>query len=440
MPVVGVVLSGAVALGVCLLLTPQYESSMRLFVSANESASADAVEGNQLAQDRVASYAELITGRDLARRVIARLDLQSTPKELSEQISAEAEVGTVLITVVVTDQSPERALGIALAVAEESIADVERLETADAGVSPIRVSVAEPPQLPVEPSSPKTARNVVIAGVLGLLVGAVVALMRPVLDRSVRTPEQAAELVGAPAIGLVRRDRSLRAGRGGRAPDRLNPAAREDFRRIRANLQFMDVGRSPTVLMVSSAVPSEGKTTLAVNLGLVLAEAGRTVTVVEANLRSPAVARRLGISGDPGLAQILAGVADVDDVVQCHVQGELWVLPAGPAPDDPTKLLESGDLPSLLEKLRGRNDVVLVEGPSLLAAADTSELAQCTDGVVLAVRHGRTRREQLDQGAAILDFAHARLLGVVLTMAPPSSGPGVSARPGRAADRHYRQP
>lgn len=426
LPILVALLGAGIAYGVCRLQGPRYQSSTTLFVAAAGSPiTTDAVQGNQLAAARVASYARLITGPDLATELVAQLRLPMTPAQLSKEISASAEPDTVLIDVVVTDPDPRRAFNIAMAVATRFPLDAAQLETAAGNGAPVVISVAEPPQLPTEPSSPRTTRTVAIAGVLGLFVGAVAAMMRPVLDRSVRRPEHGADSARAPVIGLVPRDRSLRRARKGRLLDERTTSTAVSCRRLRAGLQFLDVGQAPTVLLLSSAVSSEGKTTVALRLGQALADAGHTVTVVEADLGAPSAARYLGLPEDRGLAQVLAGDAVLDDTLHRYDGGRLSVLPAGPAPPDAATALASGQISPLLEKLRGANDVVLVDGPPVLEATEAAELARSADGVLLVVRWGKTRRQQLRQAADILEFAHAHTLGVVLTRTPPTVQAGV---------------
>ncbi|WP_233517599.1 CpsD/CapB family tyrosine-protein kinase [Geodermatophilus marinus] len=195
----------------------------------------------------------------------------------------------------------------------------------------------------------------------------------------------------------------------------------EDYRQLRNNLQFLNVDEPPKVIMVSSAVPSEGKTTAVVNLGLALADAGRRVTIVEADLRKPKVTRYLGMVGGVGLSNILADTADLDDVLQRYGTGELSVIAAGPTPPNPGELLSSRHMFALLDKLRAANDFVLVDAPPLLPVADSTGLAVYMDGVLLSVRYGSTRKEQLQQAAATLERVGAKALGVILNIVPPKA-------------------
>jgi capsular exopolysaccharide synthesis family protein len=170
--------------------------------------------------------------------------------------------------------------------------------------------------------------------------------------------------------------------------------------------------------MISSALPSEGKTTAVVNLALALADAGRSVTVVEADLRRPKVTRYLGLVAGVGLTNVLAGKADIDEVMQPYGDGGVRVIGAGPLPPNPGELVASTHMAQLLEKLRAVSDFVLIDAPPLLPVADASGLAVHTDGVLLSVRYGTTRRDQLQQAVATLERVNAKTLGVFLNIVP----------------------
>jgi receptor protein-tyrosine kinase len=234
----------------------------------------------------------------------------------------------------------------------------------------------------------------------------------------------AGELAGAPVIGTVLRDQSLEKAH--LADRTVANRSVEDYRQLRNNLQFLDVDNPPKVIMISSALPSEGKTTTIVNLALALADADRKVTLVEADLRKPKVTNYLGLVGGTGLTNILSGTADLEDVTQKYGSGDLQVIAAGPMPPNPGELLASSHMAELLEKLRAENDFVLIDAPPLLPVADSSGLAVHTDGVLLSVRYGATRREQVQQAAATLSRVGARLLGVILNIVPPKAE-GVAA-------------
>jgi capsular exopolysaccharide synthesis family protein len=418
LPLVGLIVSGGAAATVSLLQTPQYTSELQLFVwTPNTSSTSEAFPGNQLSQQRVTSYARLLTGEELAKRVISRLNLDVSSSELRDRITATAAPDTVLLDVTVTDPSAREAQRIAAAIGEEFPRFVSELEPANAnGEPPVRISVSDAADVPIAPSSPQKTRNTALGGLVGLLIGAALAILRARLDRSIKDQAEATELTGVPVIGTVLRDAALEKSH---TIDRaaLSRTA-EDYRQLRANLQFLNVDDPPRVILVSSAVPAEGKTTLVVNLALALSDAGHKVAVIEADLRRPKVTRYLGLVGGAGLTNILAGTAGLDEVAQTY-RDNITVLAAGPNPPNPGEMLASSHMRELLDKLRGQNDYVLIDAPPLLPVADSSGLAVATDGVLLSIRYGSTRKDQLQQAVTTLERVGARPLGIVLNIVPP---------------------
>jgi capsular exopolysaccharide synthesis family protein len=422
MLVTGVLLGGIAATAVSLLVTPQYTSHTRLFVSTTGSTStSDVLTGSQFSQQRVASYVRLLTGEDLAARVIADLELDMTPEEFAEQVTASAVPETVLLDVTVTDPSPQRARDIAEGTSAEFIRLIRGLETPrGSGTSPVTVTVVDTAKLPARPSEPQVLRNIVLGLAVGLLAGGGAAVVAARLDRSVKDGDEASALVGAPLVGTIQRDQAL--NRTHTTDRRGDSRTAEDYRQLRNNLRFLEVDDPPRVIMVSSAVPAEGKTTLVINLALALAEAGQRVVVVEADLRRPKVTSYLGMVGGVGLTNVLTGTAYLEEVLQQHGMDGLTVLAAGPTPPNPGELLASSHMRAVVEKLRGQFDVVLVDAPPLLPVADASGLAPHTDGVLLSVRYGSTHRDQLRQAATTVERAGGRTLGAVLNIVPPRAG------------------
>ena len=426
MLVLGVLVGVGLAAVVTLLQVPRYTSTAQVFVSTTGATSAsDALSGSQFSQERVTSYSRLLVGEELSRRVIDRLDLPYRAEDLVDDIGASVSPDTVLIDVSVSDPSAERAQAIAEALITEFKQLVERLEpSTQGGVSPIQVTVTDRPQVPTDPSSPRPVVNVALGLVLGLAIGLAAAVARARLDRSVKDPETAAEVGGAPSLGVIPRDPALEAGV---IPQHSREgAASESFRRLCTNLQFVDVDDPPKVIMVSSAIPGEGKTTLAVNLAVALSDMGRSVALVESDLRRPRVTRYMGLVGGVGLSNVLVGSAALDDVLQRHGTGVLDVLGAGPQPPNPGQLLASAQMSALVRELAATHEFVILDAPPILPVADATGMAVLADGVLLAVRYGHTRRDLVQQASAGVVRAGARVLGVVMTVVPPRSEAGAA--------------
>ncbi len=417
LPFAGMVAGGVAALAISLAQTPLYSASTQLIVTTpNPASPTDALQGGEYSLQRVSSYAELLRGQALAGRVVDRLGLSTSPAELSDRIVVDVPADSVLLDVTVADPSAQQAQRLAEAVGEEFTEMVTQVETPGAGgVSPVQVSVTEPPELPLTTSSPDTARTVGFGLLVGLLLGVSGAIARARLDRSVKDPDEVADLTGAPVLGVVLHDGDLAQGR--RLDLTEDGPTAEGIRQLRTNLLTPAPARA---VVVSGVLPGDGRMTLATNLALALAEAGTKVAVVEADLHQPRLARSLGMPSGPGLTDVLVGDAEIDEVTRSWRDGVV-VVPGGRRPPNRGELLASGRLRSAVDRLRTGNDVVLVIGPPLLPVADSANLALLCDGVLLCVTHGRTRKDQLHLAATMLDRVGARTVGVVLNRVPVRS-------------------
>jgi capsular exopolysaccharide synthesis family protein len=412
----GVLLGGGAALGISLALPEQYTATSQLFVSTTGSSDiAQAVQGNQYTEQKVASYAQLLTSKELATAVIDDLGLDLRPAQLIDQIDAEVVKDTTILDVSVTDRSPQRAHDIAASIDSEFTAMVRRLESTPGELSPVRVSVVATPEVPESPSSPAVVPNVALGVVVGLVLAGGLAVLRDRLDTTIKDDETAGQATGAPVIGHIPEDGTL-AGSHVISPHSTSSAA-EAVRQIRTNLAFLDVDDPPRSIMVTSSVPGEGKTTLAVNLAIALAESGNSVALVEADLRRPKVTRYLGLVSGAGLTSVLTGGAELDDVLQ-EAGGSLRVLPAGPIPPNPSELLSSDAMAALVERLVDKHDIVVIDAPPVLPVADASAMAGLVDGVLLCARWGVVTTAHLERAASVFERLGAHLLGLVLTVVP----------------------
>lgn len=209
--------------------------------------------------------------------------------------------------------------------------------------------------------------------------------------------------------------------------DPQSPRA-EAFRGLRTNLQFVDVDHPRKVIVVTSPLPGEGKTTVVCNLAIALGAADSRVLVIEADLRRPRVADLLGLERAAGLTTVLAGGVGFEQAVQPWSGGLFDVLTSGQLPPNPSELLASKQMKALLGELRERYDVVLIDSPPLLAVTDAAALAPATEGAVVVCRFRKTTRDQLRNAVEALHAVSARVLGTVFTMVPSSTGPRAYTR------------
>lgn len=427
--VLTVVVLGVAAAGAAWYLRPkEYTAELTMYVSAQTADSAQsAFQGAQLSQERVSSYVRLVSSPRVVEEVARNLRLPDPPVELAEQITASSALDSVLIDVAVTDRSADRAAAIANGVGDVFTDLVEELErpTAVGAPPPVAVRVVQPASPPVEPSSMTLPVALVLGLLAGLAAGIGGALVRSALDTSVTSPDDLRSIVKAPNLGTIGYDPQVPRRPLTVHEDPQAPRA-EAFRQFRTNLQFIDVDRPHRILAVTSSLPGEGKTTTLANLAIALATSGYRVLAVDADLRRPKLAGLLGLDGSVGLTSALSGRADPGQVVQ-HWSGGVDVLASGPLPPNPSELLGSTQMATMLQRLSAEYDVVLVDTPPLLPVTDAAAVAPATDGVLLVCRFKKTTREQLGAAVEALEAVSATVLGTVFSMVP-ATGPRAYAQ------------
>ncbi|GAB6901640.1 tyrosine-protein kinase domain-containing protein [Kineosporia succinea] len=415
-----VLLLAALGLGAAWAYTSRqvrtYSATTQMFVGITgdgQDSVSQMSQGSTFVQQRIKSYADVVTSPKVLEEVRSTYGVPVS----ASQISVTAPTDTVLLEITVTDTVPDRAKVIADGIAARFpnyVAMLERLPGQSG--SPVRLSVVEDAQVPTSPVSPRVPLNLALGLLVGLGLGIGAAVLRDALNTSVSGVSDIEKLTGAVPLGVVPFD----AGTS-RQPlvDADEQGARaEAFRTLRTNLQFADVDSPPRVIVVTSPLPNEGKSTSACNLALTLALGGARVVLVDGDLRKPSVGQYLGISSGAGLTTVLAGRHDLRDVVTVYGRDTLAVLPSGPTPPNPSELLGSQQMADLLATLADHYDVVVVDAPPLLPVTDAAVLAAAADGAVLVLRHGKTRKEDANRALQALDAVNAKLLGSVLNFAP----------------------
>jgi polysaccharide biosynthesis transport protein len=312
-----------------------------------------------------------------------------------------------------------------------------------AGLKSSNIRVVDPAMVPSYPSRPAKARNIGLSFLVGLVGGIGLALLREYLDNTVKTPDDVENLVRLPALAVVPAFTSENGtGRRGRFTTgsslnghetRIELVAQhlpksqmsEAFRALRTSILLSQADHPPQVILVTSALPREGKTTAAANLAVTLAQLGDRTLLIDADLRKPGVARLLNMTDGKyaGLSSYLAGVSSLEAVAVPHPEiPNLVAIPTGPLPPNPADLLSSHKLTDALRELRGQYKFIVIDSPPIMAATDAVILSVQTDGVLLVVRSGETPKEAFTRARDLLSSVKCHLLGVVLN-AVDSSAP-----------------
>jgi polysaccharide biosynthesis transport protein len=312
-----------------------------------------------------------------------------------------------------------------------------------AGLRSSNIRVVDPAMVPTYPSRPAKTRNIVLSFVIGLVGGIGLALLREYMDNTVKSPDDIETLSRLPSLAVVpafvesngERSRvNLLKGPSSNGRDkRIELVAQhlpksqmsEAFRALRTALLLSQADHPPQVILVTSALPREGKTTSAANLAVTLAQLGDRTLLVDADLRKPGVGRLLNLGSGKyaGLSSYLAGVSSLDLVtIQHPAIPNLSAIPTGPLPPNPADLLSSHRLADAIAELRTKFKFIVIDSPPIMAATDAVILSVKTDGVLLVVRSGETPKEAFTRTCDLLLSVKCRLLGVVLN-AVDSSAP-----------------
>lgn len=387
-----------------------YQASSRTIVDMPAATQLqEALAGAQLSEHLLQTYAQIVSSNAIAARTAQIAGIN--PADVRGTLRGRLETQTFLIDITATSSSPAKAKQIADAGAQALAAEVADFEKDRP--DPVTVQVLDQAGLPQTPISPRKKLDVVLGVILGLVAGLGVAAILEALDKTVKGPAQAARAMRTPLLAAV----PLFSGRRLLAVTRDGPApAVEAFRALRTAIQFRGPVGAPRHLLVTSPSPSEGKTTVAVNVAAAMALGGSSVALVDADLRDGAVAKAFGLPRTPGLSGVLSGHVDPDTAL-VHQDDNLWVMTAGDAVANPAELLGSEGLVALLERL-SEFDVVIFDVPPVLSVTDAVVLAAHVDAVVLVARHGKTDRAAAAEARRRLDAVGAQVVGFVLNAVP----------------------
>jgi succinoglycan biosynthesis transport protein ExoP len=385
----------------------------------------------QMAQERKGITVQLRSDYDEARQhqelISQRLEQQKTEtNSMSEKmvqyniLKREAEANKVLYE------------GLLTKLKEAGIS---------AGLKSSNIRVVDPAMIPSSPSRPAKTRNIALSFLIGLVGGIGLALLREYMDNTVKTPDDIETLSRLPSLAVVPAfsdgSRAKKTSRFFKSPTldqdkKIELVAQhlpksqmaEAFRALRTALLLSQPEHPPQVILVTSALPREGKTTAAANLAVTLAQLGDKTVLIDADLRKPGVGRLLNLGSGKyaGLSSYLAGASTLDQVTIPHPSiPNLAAIPTGPLPPNPADLLSSHKLAEAIAELRTKFKFVVIDSPPIMAATDAVILSVQTDGVLLVVRSGETPKEAFTRTRDLLVSVKSRLLGVVLNAVDANS-------------------
>lgn len=383
---------------------------------------------NVVAQGKVKTYVDLGTSRSVAERVIDELALDTSPEALVGSVSVSNPLDTVNLRVTASASTPEAARDLAEGWVRAMSLEVNSLETGDIDTrGATYLTPVDSARLPSSPSSPNVRLALAIGGLIGLVGGIAYAILRYTLDRRIRSVDGVEQATGVAVVGTIPVEKTFTADNrlipfdGGNSRNSSNAhlfGIAESMRELRTNIQFMDVDHPPRVIVLTSPLPGDGKSTTASNLAITLAANGQRTILIDGDLRRPMVSTVFNLPAGAGLSDVLAGRAELADVAQPIGQNRnLVVVGAGKIPPNPSEVLGSERMRELLAAL-SQQATVIIDAPPLIPVTDAAVLANRADGAIVVTTVGKTTFEVLGKALGNLERAGARALGIVLNRVP----------------------
>lgn len=405
------------------LQDPTYRSTATLYVTSGaENTAQSAYQGSLASQQRVTSYTKLVDSDAVVEAALESSGLRISMEQARASLSATATPETVLLNVSAEGSDSVQVADLANAVAQSMTLYVQELETPSGGGAALaKMTVVTPASAESSPIAPQTTRNTALALIVGLLIGVSAMFVRDRYNNKLTSEGDVGEVTEAPLLAAVPSDDLLKK-QGLIDFSSGATLAAEAYRKLRTNLSFTSVDRPSRRIIVTSALAAEGKTTTAMNLAAALAETGKRVVLVDADLRRPQVYHRTGGMGDVGFTNYLKGDGSMADLLQPSEVNGLQILASGPQPPNPAELLGSKKAGQGIENLSAMFDYVIIDSPPLLPVTDAAVLSQWADGVVLVARANQSRVPDVSAAIEQLEAVQATLVGVVLTDVPTRGG------------------
>lgn len=389
-------------------VTPMYTSTTTLVLASNNeknksnttSTAAEVAVNTKL----VSTYSELIKSQKVLREVVADTGINITEEQLKKEISIESVSSTSLINISVEDKIPENSSKIANEIANvftKKVAEIYNINN---------VQIVNQAEIPQGPSNINHKKDIVIFGLIGLLVSITYIIIANMFDTTIKSSEELDDVFGLPILASIPmygkkaqkgNDKELIVDKDPKSP------ISEVFRTLRANIQFMNTKQKSKVVLVTSTVEGEGKSWIAANLAVTFAQAGKLTLVIDADMRKGRQYDIFNIKAKPGISNYLSGIIDenkeknedeindIENYIQETQIKNLYVIPSGDTPPNPSELLLSHKMRDVIKQLKEQCDVIIVDGTQCDLIADSLVLARLADTTIITTAYKQTKKENL---------------------------------------------
>jgi succinoglycan biosynthesis transport protein ExoP len=411
--------SAVVAGGVSTQLRPVYEAHVALLVRPAQVLPVDtgvaAVTSDQISR----TYAQLMVQRPLLEEVIKDLNLNTTSDKVAKQVRVTPQPNTTILDVAASSTNPQLARDVANTLVNDFITQMKDIQSQEQTQQNSRpqdnLVVVSPAVTPDKPVSPNILLNTLLAAAAGLLVAGGIVVMREYIDQTVKSDEELIRRTGLVPIGHIAYAPAPRVKRGELVVLDPSSTVAEAYRALRTNLLFSSLDRELKTIVVTSPAPGEGKSRTIANLAVALAQAGYSTLLIDADFRRPSQHRIFGRVRNVGLSNLMIQDIPENELVNAVADvTNLHFIASGPTPPNPSELLGSARMRSILAQLRSRFHYVLIDTPPVNVVTDASVLAASADGVVLVAESGRTTYPGLLHAREAIQRVGGTILGVVV--------------------------
>lgn len=413
------------------LQKPEYKSRATVILSSDRSNSTSITQNEVLTnKNLVDTYTAVVKSHRVLNKVSKRLNLDLDYAKLSKKIEVTAPKETEIIEINAVDADPELAQSIANATSEVFVKEISDL------YSVRNVNVLDPALQPTTPYNVNVIRQELLAFVAGIILASAIIFLKFYFDRSVKTAEQIEQYIKLPLVGKIRKyeivkpkldpkttsKRDLAKVKTTELIIKSNPKSRisEDFRTLRANLHFSLDGKKAKTVLITSTSPSEGKSFISANLATTFAQAGKKVLLIDADMRYGRQHEIFNVANEKGLSNLLADHASAKhlDYTQSTKTPNLSIITRGIVPPNPSELLDSNDVDTLLAKVRSKYDYILLDGTPVDELSDSLIVAKKAERVILVCGSGDISIEDLTETKKSLENIGTRIAGIILNKVP----------------------
>ncbi|MDP1795158.1 MAG: polysaccharide biosynthesis tyrosine autokinase [Acidimicrobiales bacterium] len=391
--------------------TKVYRATARLYVNVpNAAGIREQAEGVQLTTQFLATYAKVVGSQKTTGIVSDALGRQLSPGEIRRAVSAATVPQTLLLEVRASHRDAMLAAELANQTALAMTTVIDELGANPTG-SGVKATIIDRAGVPGRPITPQPRKDLTVGILLGLAMGAAVALGADALDKTIRTPQVASEIFGAPYLASVPRQRRLAAQPLSAVS--AGSSMGESYRVLRTAVRFRDTAHPIKTVLITSAAAGDGKSTIASNLAIAMAQDGARVILIDADLRRTRLAAIFDLPVGKGLSNVLLGKVKLKDALIPWSRG-LRILEVGTPGLNPSEALGSQAMVDVLNEAKSMADIVIIDAPPVLPVTDPTVLAALVDATIVVCRWGRTTLHAADATRQTLDNVGANVIGVVI--------------------------